>query len=78
MAVAVHIDNVGKQSKQQRRLQNAVVPTADGAACSHSHLFLYSQVSKKLSKVCQSVSEGLGEERYVAVVAKGAVRPAAR
>jgi hypothetical protein len=35
-------------------------------------------VSKKLSSMCQSVSEGLGEERYVAVVAKGTVRPACR
>lgn len=35
-------------------------------------------VTKKLSAACQSVSEGLGEERYVAVVAKGTLRPAAR
>lgn len=37
-----------------------------------------SRVSKKLSSTCQSVSEGLGEDRYVAVVAKGTVRPACR
>lgn len=37
-----------------------------------------SHVSKKLSKLCQSISEGLAEQRYVAVVAKGSAPPVCR
>lgn len=39
--------------------------------CTHLYTHCCRIVSKKYSKLCESVSNGFGEERHVAVVAKG-------